>query len=404
MRGGHKMNIEEMKKLSKKYDTPLYVFDISMVKERVELIRDMLPAQTKLCYAVKANPFLITYIYRLVDRLEVCSPGEYEICIRNNVPPDMIVVSGVSKTYDQMKRVFSYSQGRGHYTVESKENYRVLKKCADESGVKINVLLRLSANNQFGMDEETFCEVLKQIIQDDNMELSGIHYYAGTQKKAKKFLSELDYLEQFAKGLSDEYGIEIAELEYGPGLMVSYFANETDKAKDEAKPNEQLCILSERLRLLDGYDFLTIELGRFLVSECGYYFTHITDVKQTGDTGYLIVDGGIHQLNYYGWMMGMKQPYVKQPHKREGVGYGKWTICGSLCTVNDVLARDVDLSEPVIGDVLVFEKCGAYSVTEGMALFLSRELPQILVIDDDRKVTKLRGIIQTNILNSEMEE
>ena len=101
------MNIEEMKKLSKKYDTPLYVFDISMVKERVELIRDMLPAQTKLCYAVKANPFLIPYIYRLVDRLEVCSPGEYEICIRNNVPPDMIVVSGVSKTYDQMKRVFS---------------------------------------------------------------------------------------------------------------------------------------------------------------------------------------------------------------------------------------------------------------------------------------------------------
>ena len=69
-----------------------------------------------------------------------------------------------------------------------------------------------------------------------------------------------------------------------------------------------------------------------------------------------------------------------------------------------MLARDVDLSEPVIGDVLVFEKCGAYSVTEGMALFLSRELPQILVIDDDRKVTKLRGIIQTNILNSEMEE
>ena len=30
------------------------------------------------------------------------------------------------------------------------------------------------------------------------------------------------------------------------------------------------------------------------------------------------------------------------------------------------------------GDVFVFEKTGAYSVTEGMALFLSRDLPAVI--------------------------
>jgi diaminopimelate decarboxylase len=35
------------------------------------------------------------------------------------------------------------------------------------------------------------------------------------------------------------------------------------------------------------------------------------------------------------------------------------------------------LPELHVGDVLAFEKCGAYSVTEASALFLSRDLPAV---------------------------
>ena len=55
-----------------------------------------------------------------------------------------------------------------------------------------------------------------------------------------------------------------------------------------------------------------------------------------------------------------------------------WNICGSLCTVNDVLVKQMPLKHAKIGDALVFERVGAYSVTEGIYLFLSRRMPRIL--------------------------
>ena len=103
--------------------------------------------------------------------------------------------------------------------------------------------------------------------------------------------------------------------------------------------------------------------------------------------------------------MGMKKPYMQIIRTKDTPGnVGKWTICGSLCTVNDVLVRQAELDVFDIGDILVFERCGAYAVTEGMALFLSRELPQVLLVDTDGNIQILRNQTQINVLNGRMEE
>ena len=60
------------------YGTPTYVFDMQNLSKRVALLRSKLPAGTQLCFAMKANPFLAGALSRLTDKLEVCSPGEYE--------------------------------------------------------------------------------------------------------------------------------------------------------------------------------------------------------------------------------------------------------------------------------------------------------------------------------------
>lgn len=132
---------------------------------------------------------------------------------------------------------------------------------------------------------------------------------------------------------------------------------------------------------------LTLELGRSLTATCGYYVTTIQELKQNGNESYAIVDGGIHQMHYDGQIMGMRLPFYRQLPRKSCKG-AYWNICGALCTVNDVLAKNMWLNEVHRGDVLVFEKMGAYSITEGIALFLSRELPGILVY---RKIT---GLIQ----------
>ena len=66
--------------------------------------------------------------------------------------------------------------------------------------------------------------------------------------------------------------------------------------------------------------------------------------------------------------------------------------------MNDVLVRETILHAPEIGDRLAFERCGAYACTEGMAMFLSRELPQLLLYQLDGSVHVLRGCIDTHTI------
>ena len=127
-------------------------------------------------------------------------------------------------------------------------------------------------------------------------------------------------------------------------------------------------------RMLDGLRFqgtVTLEVGRYLAAYCGYYLTRIVDQKINKGQRYGIVDGGIHHLSYFGQMMAMKIPHFMHLSQKEKEEKELWNICGSLCTVNDVLVKNLPLSNAAIGDLLVFERVGAYSVTEGIYLFLS---------------------------------
>ena len=115
-------------------------------------------------------------------------------------------------------------------------------------------------------------------------------------------------------------------------------------------------------------------MGRFLAASCGKYYTQVKDLKSAGDANYAILDGGIHHLNYFGQRMAMQVPPISI-YRADGVELTQlpdidYTLCGSLCTVADVLVREVKLKKLELGDVLEFGHCGAYSVTEAPALFL----------------------------------
>jgi len=141
-----------------------------------------------------------------------------------------------------------------------------------------------------------------------------------------------------------------------------------------------------------------LEMGRFLTAPCGSYVTSVVDMKINKGEPYCIVDGGIHQLNYYGQMLAMKKPSILHFNQREGERR-EWTVCGSLCTVNDVLVNQCSFQNLHTGDQLIFQKTGAYSVTEGMSLFLSRDLPQILLYSAKDGFRIARPHLQTNVLN-----
>lgn len=403
------MDAKTIAQLVKTEETPFYVFDIDGVCERADFLKSILGNRVELCYAMKANPFLIEPLSEHVDSFEVCSPGEFHICERSKIPRERIVLSGVYKNRADMQYVLDRYQEAGLFTIESEQHLQILAEEAKCRNLKLRVLLRVTSGNQFGMDPDLIKKIICDREKYPQFDFAGIQWYSGTQKKEKKMTGELEKLDNLLYELKENYGYEAEILEYGPGFSVSYFENEILEQEEERQAEKDLLL---RFReCLDSMQFqgkIVLEMGRFLAAYCGYFVTKIVDQKRNLGQNYCIVDGGIHHLNYYGQMMAMKIPRFyhekKNPAKEQPVEDSAttepWNICGSLCTVSDVIVKQLPLENAEIGDTIVFERTGAYSVTEGIYLFLSRDLPQIFFWSKEGGLKQVREALATNEWNA----
>jgi diaminopimelate decarboxylase len=377
--------------------TPFYLFDEIALQQQFRHVQSLLPKKTAICYAMKANPFIVGQIASLSEKIEVCSPGELHICHKLGIPDSQLVISGVYKDPTLMESLICNHPDIDRYTVESIAQFDLLESLATDQGRSINLLMRLTSGNQFGMCEEETKAVIKRCVDNPHVTCAGIQFFSGTQKTSlKRLRSELTYLDDFVVQLEYAMGARITELEYGAGLPALYFDEEREA---EVRQDELTSGLKDVLESLQFRGMIVLELGRSIAASCGMYAARIVDMK-TNDTGrYAIVDGGRHQISYYGNALAMKQPPCHLWAEKPNTDPEKWNICGSLCTVNDILAKQLELCNPQIGDVLVFERAGAYCMTEGLSLFLSRDLPRVAIRGADGTVRIARDRVETNPFN-----
>ena len=387
------MKQEIIENILKNYETPIYVFDIDKLKQRIKFLRENLTKKLELCYAIKANTFIVKEINDDVDRFEVCSPGEYNICEESSITPEKIVISGVYKTPSVIEYMITTNQKIGRYTVESLEQLKLLDELSKKHNVKLNILLRLTSGNQFGINEEDIEEIIAEKDSYTNLYFEGIQYFSGTQKRTNKRLQkEIDYLDEFLTRLEEKYNYVAEELEFGTGFPVHYFQGEEF---DEVE------FLKEFSNGIDNMKYsgkIVIELGRSIAASCGYYLTKVVDKKTNKCQNYAILDGGIHHLVYYGQTMAMKFPHLEIYPLRDNKNTQDWNLMGSLCTINDIIIKQYPVSNLQVGDVFIFKNTGAYCMTEGISLFLSRELPEVALLKGG-ELKLVREAFKTYTLN-----
>mgnify|MGYP004641716901 FL=1 len=386
------MEEKTIEQLLENFKTPAYIFDTQKLKNRVKFLKESLPENVLLCYAIKANTFIVKEIEDCIDRLEVCSPGEYEICKASNIAGNKILITGVYKTPKVIKDIIENEKDVDYFTIESMEQFRLIKNIKKDK--KIKIMLRLTSGNQFGINEEEIEEIIKNYDKYENIEITGIQYFSGTQKTSLKIIQrEIDYVDGFVKELKEKYQFETKELEFGPGFPVYYFQN--TEFDEEAYLKEFSQIISN----MEYKGKIVLELGRSIAASCGYYITKVVDKKTNKGQNYAILDGGINHITYYGQTMAMKLPKCSIYPQRENTENEKWNLCGSLCTINDILVKQFPVGNLQIGDVFIFENTGAYCMTEGISLFLSRELPQVIKLKEDGSLELVRDSLPTYVLN-----
>lgn len=391
------MDNSELLNIAHEYGTPTFVFDVEAFWRRLDKVGDIFGENVRLCFAMKANPFLAAAAADHGERLEVCSPGELAICEDVGISAHQIVYSGVNKQPDDVSRAIAYRVGV--LTAESTRQVELIERCAAAANRTVDVLLRLNAGSQFGMSRDDLLAVIDRRAEYPHLNIVGLHYFVGTQrKKLKHQVRELEKLRALIDEIGTKHGLAVQRLEYGPGLAVPYFDDE-DFADDLAPARE----LAPHIRALAKDVEVTVEMGRFFSASCGTYLTRVVDLKDNEGTNYCILDGGINHLTYAGQVMGLKVPALTDlsalADDMRASDARSWTLCGSLCTVNDVLVREVELDGLQLDDVLAFANAGAYSVTEGVHLFLSRTMPRV-VLRYDGGSELARDFIETSTLNT----
>lgn len=389
------MNSEALQDIAASFATPVFIFDADEFGRRAKNVKSAIGGAS-LCYSIKANPFLLACLPEEIDRVEVCSPGELAICRRVGVVPSTVVYSGVNKGSEDIAEAIEY--GAELLTAESLRQLGLINAAALAAGKRVRVALRLTSGNQFGMDSENLKRAVAEKGSYEGVDIVAIHYYSGTQKKKLAVVEkELAELEKLADTLEERFGLSGISLEYGPGLPADYFGDDPE--------GRDMAVLAEAgamIAAVAARRSVTVEFGRFLASPCGTYLTAAADIKNNNGENFVICDGGINHLKYYGQTMAMQTPPITLLGDT-GERTEDYTLCGSLCTTADILVRKVTLPALSVGDVLAFGRCGAYSVTEGIGLFLSRQLPRIVLHSERGGNRLLRDFYGTDILNSPAE-
>ena len=392
------MDINKIRELLPSVGTPSYIFDLDAFAKRAEMVKKYFGETIGLCFSIKANPFLLGRLPGVFDKIEVCSPGELTVCERTGADMSTVIFSGVNKGYADVER--AADDNVGTFTAESPLHLELINDAAVRRGKVFDLLLRVTdikGGSQFGMSEECTLDLIRRRGEFKGVNIVGLHYFTGTAKrKAKPIEKECDYLMDLTARIKNDLGFTVGRIEYGTGLAVDYFSDNAD-----ADEEERLASISPKLRELARVAELTVEMGRFFAAPCGYYLTKVVDTKTNFDINYAIVDGGMNQVKYNGQLQGMQIPQILHIAERENASEAiPWTLCGSICTTADILARNAMLSDLQIGDILVFCRTGAYSCMEGISTFLSREMPVIAEYSEKEGLRILRKMLYSDELNT----
>ena len=146
------MELSKIKEAAERFGTPLYLFDLDCIRERVQSFRDAFEGEIELTYSMKTNPFLTLEMSKQVERIEVCSMGEFRICRDLAIPAEKLYISGVLKIREDLMEILEYGQDAARYTAESPLQLQMLSDWADAHDKTLRIYPRLTNGSQFGME------------------------------------------------------------------------------------------------------------------------------------------------------------------------------------------------------------------------------------------------------------
>ncbi|MDF2467180.1 MAG: type PLP-dependent enzyme [Ramlibacter sp.] len=387
-------------RVADQFGTPAFVYLTDAIEQRLAELRARMGRWFSFSYAAKSNPNpeLLRWLAPRVESIDVSSLGEFRLARAAGWAAGRASFTGPGKRDFEIEEAIA--DGLGELVVESVREAVVADRVARALGRVQSVLVRLSPSripkgfgdqmagrpSPFGLDIESVAEELPRILALGHLRVAGFHIYSGTQCLKPEAICEnyRIFLEAFRTVCTD-FGLAPQRLVFGSGLGIPYHPGDSGldlaQVADGVAPDLEGFIGDARFQQTS----LSLELGRFLVGEAGYFLTRIISIKESRGSRIGICDGGLNNHLPAAGRFGM---VIHRNYRMHRVGGGeaseKIDLVGPLCTSIDRLASGVLLPRLEEGDLVAIHGSGAYGLTASPLHFISHPLPREVLVEGPR--------------------
>ena len=288
--------------IAKKYGTPIYCYSYKQLKKNISIFKKNFESfSPTICFAIKSNTnvSLIREIRKLGLGADVVSKGELMLALKAGIDPKKIVFSGVGKTNAEI----SYAIDKNILLInaESKSEIIEIEKIAKSKKKIINIGIRLNPNtdaktlsqistgkkeNKFGVDKETFLELVQYSKNSKNVHLKCLSVHIGSQiLDYKPYEKMLKVVEKIIKQCNHKFDF----IDLGGGMGIAY-------EKVNKKLNYKKYNIAINKFLKNNPSKIIFEPGRSIVGNTGYLVSKIIYIKENRKKDFIILDAAMNDL------------------------------------------------------------------------------------------------------------
>lgn len=371
------------------FETPFYLYDMELLGRTLDLLQAEAGKRNYIVhYAVKANhdPRLLRFIAARGLGADCVSGGEIEAAVAAGFDPRGIVFAGVGKSDREIR--CALERGIFAFNCESREELAAIDSVAAAMGRTADVALRINpdvdpmthrhistgqADSKFGISYTEIGEVIRESASLRHVRICGLHFHIGSQIRDLRVFDYLCRRIVTLLGWFREQGINPSHVNVGGGLGINYASPEDEAVPDFAG------YFGIFERLLPRELELHFELGRSIAGQCGELITRVLYNKTTAaGRRVTICDASMSQLlrpALYG-----ARHAIENITPRSG-GRVRVTVAGTACESADIFDRDIELLQPLRGDLLTIKSAGAYGMSMASRYNL-HDLPAAVYSDE----------------------
>lgn len=352
-------------------ETPFFLIKKEELDENINNFKSALKEiwpNSKLAYSVKTNslPWLLKYLKTQNVMAEVVSDEEYELALLCGFKEEEIVFNGPIKGKD----AFLDSIKKGSIVnIDSKHEVEIFKRNIEESnnniGVRVNIDTSIFDKKDIGYLEDGFrfgfsekngelSDAIETIRMSETNNKIGLHLHCNSVTRS---LNVYQKLAEFAKYIIEKYNISPSFIDIGGGFFGGV----------EGKPSASDYISVIHEVLSDTVDvektMLIVEPGSAIIGSAVEFHTSVIDVKDTDKSRIVTTDGS--RINIDPLWAKKNYRFKIEMDNQNSCKQEKQIICGYTCMDHDRIMTLLNEKTLSIGDRIIYEKVGAYTMTFG---------------------------------------